>query len=96
MEIAYQGDARGEIEAADPSYGEYGRIRSHLRHLCLSLLSARAQSPDGWMGGWMLYMNEHNGWMDRGRHLFIHIFVLLQPGPQSHIRIGSGIGICHV
>ena len=51
MEIAYQGDARGEIEAADPSYGEYGRIRSHLRHLCLSLLSARAQSPDGWMDG---------------------------------------------
>lgn len=34
MEIAYQGDARGEIiDDADPSYGEHGGIRSLLRHL---------------------------------------------------------------
>lgn len=47
MAIAYQGDARGKIEDADPSYGEHGGIRSLLRHLSLS--SARAQSLDGWI-----------------------------------------------
>ena len=75
MEIAYQGDARGKIEDADPSYGEHGGIRSLLRHLSLSPLLA----PKAWMDGWMKYMKEHSLWMDRWKY---HPYVCaLQPGP---------------
>jgi hypothetical protein len=59
MEIAYQGDARGEIiDDADPSYGEHGGIRSLLRHLSLSPLCSRPK-PE-----WMDEIYEWTQFMD--------------------------------